>query len=310
MACCLSPSCCPSRRSSRRPATKSSRRRSTGRPCKPVASVVEPPTPRTSTVVPDVVDRLRRRICPDSGSATENDSASQRRTPCRCCRRCLGETDVQQAGSTELDRSPVHPTGLTPTPVSGTTRGTTEVSNTDFMTQFFRNCERIVLENAAAIHEMLSVPTRDDEERENTADDWTSNRTAPSSSTDTVEQRRRLSPDDDDNLRSEIASAATEGDLRRAEDAATSTSCGRTDGSVDRLIAPANSPVSAGSLMTSSVSDDALLTGTCLCSPSMKVDDVADDHLLVRRRPSVSGQSPAAVTAVNRTADRYDLLGS
>jgi len=318
MACCLSPSCCPSRRSARGPATKSSSRRSTGvcRPSKSVASPdVEPPTPQTSTVVPDVVDRLRRRLCQDSGSGSENNSASERRTPCRCCRRCLGENDEQQAASTEQDRSPVRPTRLSPTPtkpaVPGTTTGTTEVGNADFMTLFFRNCERIVLDNATAIHEMLSAQAAEEEEqRGDTGDDWTSDRTELSSA-NTVEQRRRLSHDEDDddiadNLRSDVASALTEG---RPEDASTSTSCGRTDGSIERLVAPANSPVSPGSLLTSSLSDDVLLTTTCVCSPSTKDDDVADDHLSVRRRPSVSGQSPAAVTAVNSTADRSHLLG-
>jgi len=326
MACCLSPSCCPGRRGTRRPVAKSSGRRSTGvcRSSKSVASspAPEPSTLRTSTVVPDVVDRLRRRLCQDGGSGTDNDSVSQRASPCRCCRRCLGEDDVQQAASTELDRSPVHPARLLPTPVkpapSGTA-GTTEVGNTDFMTQFFRSCERIVLDNAAAIHEMLSAPAHDeeDQQRQNVVDDdWTSNKTEPSSSTNTVEQRRCLSHNDDDddvaeNLRSDIASVMTGGELCRTDDdAGTSTSCGRTEGSVERLIAPANSPVSAGSLLSSSVSDDVLLTTTCLCSPSMKVADVGDDGPFVRRRPSVSGQSPAAVSAVNWTADRSASLHS
>ena len=65
----------------------------------------------------------------------------------------------------------------------------------DFMTVFFRNCERIVLENATTIHEML------EERREDAADDWTSiGATEPSSSTNTVEQRRRLSDNDDEVL--------------------------------------------------------------------------------------------------------------
>jgi len=321
MACCLSPSCCPGRRSARRPSTKSSGRRSTG-VCRPSKSspVAEPPTPRTSTAVPDVVDRLRRRLCDDSGSSVDNDDVSRRRTPCRCCRRCLGDNDPLQAASAEPDRSPIHPSSLPPSSsnpaLPGTTPGTTEVGNTDFMTLFFRNCERIVLDNAAAIHEMLSASAHDEEEqRENVDDDdWTSHRTEPSSSTNTVEQRRHLSHDDDDDdyagdiLRSDIASAVTDDELRRTEDVGTSTSYRRTDRSVERLIAPANSPVSFGSRLVSSPSDDALLTTTHVCSPSTKIADVDDDHLFVRRRPSVSGQSPAA--AVTSAADRSVLLDS
>jgi len=317
MACCLSPSCCPGRRSARRPVTKSTGRRSS----KSVASstTAEPPTPRTSTVVPDVVDRLRRRFCQDDGSGTGNDvGVSQSTSPCRCCRRCLGEDGGQQAADTEPDRSPVPPPPRSsPTPAksdaSGTTPRTTQVGDADFMTLFFRNCERIVLDNAAAIHEMLSAPAHDGEEeqRQNTGDeDWTSNKTEPSSSTNTVEQRRCLTNDDeDDNLRSDIASVLTGCEFHRTDDADTSTSCGRTEGSVERLIAPANSPVSAGSLLSSSISDDILLTTTCVCSPSTKVSDVADDggQFVRRRRPSVSGQSPAAVN-VNWTADRWGSL--
>jgi len=146
-------------------------------------------------------------------------------------------------------------------------------------------------------------------------DDWTSNNTQPSSSTNTVEQRRRLTDDDNDdvvdNLRSDIASALTEGELHRTEeDGGSSTSCGRTGGSVERLVAPANSPASAGSPLTSSLSDDALLATTCTCSPAIKVVDVADEHPFVRRRPSVSGQSPAAVNTVSWTADRSALMHS
>jgi len=179
MACCLSPSCCPGRRSARRPASKSSGRRSAGA-CllgKSVTSpVAEPATPRTSAVVPDVVDRLRRRLCQDSG--TDDDGRSTRGSPCQCCRRCLGDNEVRQAAGKEPDQSSLVPsTRVSPTPsktlaVSGTTPGTTEVGSADFMTLFFRNCERIVLDNAAAIHEMLSVPTRDDEERRDNAGKW------------------------------------------------------------------------------------------------------------------------------------------
>ena len=174
MACCLSPSCCPGRRSGRRSTTNSSGRRSAGAclPSKSVASpVAELATPRTSTVVPDVVDRLRRRLCQDNGT----DDGSTRRTPCQCCRHCLGDSEVRQAASTEPDRSsPVQLTRLSPkpsktAPVSGTTAGTTEVGSADFMTIFFRNCERIVRDNASAIHEMMTAPTRDDEERQDNA---------------------------------------------------------------------------------------------------------------------------------------------
>jgi len=331
MACCLSPSCCPGRRSARRSVAKSSGRRSTDvfRRRKSVATspAPEPSTLRSSTVVPDVVDRLRRRLCQDGGGGTDNDGDAggdtdndgvSQRTSCRCCRRCLGEDHGQQAVSTELERShsQVHPVRSSPTPAkpaaSGTTAGSTDGRDTDFMTLFFRNCERIVLDNAAAIHEMWMTPAQNEEDqqqRENVGDDdLTSNRTEPSSSTNTVEQRRRLSVDDEDdfadNLRSDIASVLTGDELRRTDDGGTSTSCGRTERSVERLIAPANSPVSAGSLLSSSISDDILLATTCRCSPSTKVADVGDDGLLVRRRPSVSGQSPAAISAVKWTADR------
>ena len=303
MACCLSPGCCPGRRSTRRPATKSSARRSTARPgssksvASPPAAAETSSTVRSSSVVPDVVDRLRRRLCQDAAS------------PCRCCQRCLGQdsaqSPAQQPGS-ELDQSPDHITtdarGLPPTPTTPAGGTTAEVADADFMTQFFRNCERIVVDNAPAIHEMLSTQ---DEERRNADDDdddWTSNRTEPTSSS-TVEQRRCVSHDQDvaDDLRSGV-------ELRRTDaDAATSTSC---EGSVERLIAPANSPVSAGSLLSSSVSDDVLpastVTARCRCSPaaSVKPADVVDDGPFVRRRPSVSGQSPAAVNSVNWTADK------
>jgi len=301
MACCLSPSCCPSR-GSRRPASKSSGRRVTSvcRSRKSTASspTADPSTPRTSTVVPVVVDRLRRQLCQTSGSVTDNYDAPQGRTRCGCCQRCLGENDGEQAVVTELDQSPVHPATLSPKlTVSGTSPGTTD----DFMTQFFRNCERIVLDNASGIREILSAPAHEEEEQHqgSTCDDWTSNRTEPSSSTNTVEQRRRISHDDDDDVANVWSDIVTEGELCRTEDA--STSCGRTDGSVERLVAPANSPASAGSMLTSTVSDDVLLTPSCVCSTSIRITDVGDDHLYVQRRPSVSGQSPAAV---NWTADR------
>ena len=309
MACCLSPGCCPGRRSARRPSTKSvavdRRSKSTA---VAASAAAEQPTTRTSTVVPDVVDRLRRRLCQDDGSGTDSDGATRRRTPCRCCRHCLGEGGGRPVASSVPEQSPLRPPRSSPTPskpvASGTTPGTTEVGDADFMTVFFRNCERIVLDNANAIHEMLSTsaPYDADEQRDSVAGDWTSNKTEPSSSANTVEQRRRISDDDDDvyNCRSDVASATTEGELHPAEDAGTSTPCGGTVGSVERLVAPANSPVSPGSPLTSSFSDDVLLTTRCVCS----VNDVADDGLFVLRRPSVSGQSPAAVKAVNSTADR------
>lgn len=324
MACCLSPSCCPRRRSSRgRPATKSGGRSSTGA-CRPSGkSAAETATPPASTVVLDAVDRLRRRLChDDDGAGTDNGggSVTQRRTRCRCCRHCLGEDDGQQATGTDPPLPAVHPDTSSPTPrskavvASGTTRATTtEVADddADFMTLFFRSCERVVMDNAAAIHEMLSVPaaySEEERQQNDVVDDWTSNQTVPSSSTNIVDQRRHLSDNDDniaDNLQLDTASALTDSEPRGTEDVATLASCGRTeDSAAERMIAPANSPVSAGSWSFSD--DEAQLTATCVCSPSTKAAaDVADDGLLlVRRRPSVSGQSPAAVNAVSSTADR------
>lgn len=309
MACCLSPSCCPGRRSARRPASKSvgRRRTSIGRPSKSTAAsqAAQQPTPRPATVVPVVLNRLRRRLCQDDGSLRDDDGLTQRRTPCGCCRRCLGVDDGQPAATTQLERSPQHRPRSPPTPSKTTTSpGTTDVgNNTDFMTLFFRSCERIVLDNAPAIQEMLSAPAGvDDEDRQGSGtDDWTSNNTEPSSSSaDPVEHRRRLS--DNDDVAFQLRSDITETEPRHTDDAAAS-SCDKTDFSAERLIAPANSPVSAGSMLTSSFSDDVLRT-RCTCSSSTRAADVADDGVFVRRRPSVSGQSPAAVDVVNRAADR------
>lgn len=218
---------------------------------------------------------------------------------------------MTQQPASDVDQSPVHTSPrLLQTPAKpAAPRTTAEITDSsDFMTQFFRNCERIVLDHAPAIHDMLAQSPAahdEDEQRKNVDDDWTSNRTEPTSST--VEQRRCVSHDDEDCVRSDVASVMTGGELRRTDDeAVTSASYGRTEGvSVERLIAPANSPASAGSLLSSSMSDDVLLATTrCLCSPSTRLADVAEDGLFVRRRPSVSGQSPAAVNSVNWTADR------